>query len=107
MAGVLVRIAGAPVALLVGCSSFLLSAACLAAIRSPEPRPRRFTRTSHRAAIDEGLRFVFGNPILRITTICNGLWNVWYYARVAVLVLFLTEEGGLGPAGDRIGFGGR
>jgi MFS family permease len=52
-----------------------------------------------RAGIAEGLRFVFGNPVLRAITLCTASNNFFYGSFLAVEILFFTWNLGLSPAG--------
>src|SRR5437867_8121574 len=66
LAGALVQLVTAPVALVVDAASFLVSAASLSLIRTPEPKPAALAhgRSIWRDA-GEGLRIVGGHPVLR------------------------------------------
>lgn len=66
LSGVLVQAVTAPFAILVDAASFVLSAFLVWLIRAPEPTTRPIEgRPSVRDEIREGLRVVFGDPILR------------------------------------------
>lgn len=67
MAGVLVGLLTAPVAVLLDAVSFLVSAGMLLLIRKPEPAPelRPEGRQGMRAEIAEGLQVILRNPLLR------------------------------------------
>src|SRR5215204_1376053 len=65
LAGGLVPVIGAPLAILVDALSFVVSAVSLALIGRPEPpRPVRTSPTAMRVEIVEGLRLVSRHPIL-------------------------------------------
>jgi MFS family permease len=65
LAGGLVQLIGAPLAILVDAISFVISAISLVLIRSPEPlRPARTSPTSIRHDILEGLQLVRRHPVL-------------------------------------------
>jgi MFS family permease len=65
LAGFLVGLIGAPVALVVDAVSYLCSAAGLRSIRKREPEPPKpETKPSVRSSIAEGLRAVWGTPLL-------------------------------------------
>ena len=70
-AGVLVQLLTAPVALLVDAGSYVISAAALATIRAPEVVRPRAERRSVLQEVGEGLRWVFGNPLLRPIVLNN------------------------------------
>ncbi|MGZ3666611.1 MAG: MFS transporter, partial [Ktedonobacterales bacterium] len=65
-AGVLVQWLSAPIAIAIDAATFIFSALCLGAIRTPEPRPaRQAERQSIGSEIVEGLRVVLRQPVLR------------------------------------------
>lgn len=80
IAGLLVQAFAAPVVLVLDVISYLVSAVLLVGVRGrgrparpEEPgEPRRKMTTE----IGEGLRFVFGNPVLRSLATCTGLMNL-------------------------------
>lgn len=96
LAGALVEWLTAPVAVLVDAASYLASAAALAAIRTPEPRPEA-ARRSLGSDVVEGLRLVLGNPLLRRLAACTGTSNLFGSVGGAVFILFATRQLGLGP----------
>ena len=61
----LVRVLGAPLALLVDALSYLVSAALIWRIRAHEAPPERTGSVSLRAEIGQGLRAVWQSPVLR------------------------------------------
>jgi len=98
VAGALVQLLTAPVALLVDAGSFVLSALSLAAIRTPEPAPT--PPTSHQNAwqeIREGLRFVLASPTLRPLVGVRATRDCFVYVWVSMLMLFLIRELQLPP----------
>jgi len=104
LAGWLTQLFSAPIAILVDGISYIASAALLVGIRVSEPSPtglRQGHERNFRRELEEGLRVVVGNPILRATAAATGLWNLFDGARTAVLILFLTRIAGLqaGPVG--------
>jgi len=103
MAGTLVQVLTAPVAIVLDALSFLVSAACLLLVRKrePEPAPSR-ARRNVRAEIGEGLRLVLQNPILRPIAAWAGTFNTLGSIGSAVYILFATRTLGLGPG--TIGF---
>jgi MFS family permease len=98
LAGLLVSIVGAPLALLADAASYLVSALSLASIRRPEPEPAVAPRRNLRAEITEGLRAVFGHPILRAFAFEAATFNVFVNALNAAFLLYLTRELGFAPA---------
>ncbi|MGW6706499.1 MFS transporter [Streptomyces sp. NPDC054956] len=95
--GALVGALTAPVAIVVDAVSFLVSALCLSRIRradaAPEPRPE----VPLRAEIGEGLRFVFGSPLLRALTLTSAISNLFGTIGAAMLLVLLAGELGLSP----------
>ncbi|MFD8497264.1 MFS transporter [Amycolatopsis sp. NPDC059657] len=98
LGGALVQLAGAANAVLTTGIGFLCSALCLARIKTVEPEPVRHEDEKLWPRITEGLRFVFGNPLLRPITCATGTANLGNLMLGAVTVLFLTREVGLSPA---------
>jgi MFS family permease len=98
--GALVQLVTAPVAILVDAASFLASAACIFAIRAPEPAPVRHAEGGGSMWVElrEGLAVVLGNPLLRSIAACTATSNLCSNGMMAVYVLFVTRELGIGPA---------
>jgi MFS family permease len=98
LAGALVQVATAPVAIVVDAVSFLVSALLLRGIAAVEtsPEPPVPGRSIWRE-IGEGLRIVVSQPVLRTLAASTGVWNLFENARWALLVLFMTRDLGLGP----------
>ena len=98
IAGGLVGLLGAPVAVLVDAASYLVSAAFLVRLRVPEiiakppNEPRRASRE-----IREGLRTVFSSPLLRPLVLCSATNSFSGFVFLSVYLLYLTEDLGLGP----------
>lgn len=98
VAGGLVQLVTAPLALLVDALSFLVSGLFLIAIRGREEAPAApAERRSVRAEIAEGLGVVFGNPTLRAIAACTATLNLFSSISGAVFILYLTRELALGP----------
>lgn len=98
VAGALVQLVTAPLAILVDAVSFLLSAASLLLIRQPEPQPMpKDQRRTVWTEIGEGLGVVVGNPVLRSIAGCTSTFNLFNSLGWAVFVLFATRELGLEP----------
>jgi MFS family permease len=99
LAGLLVGILTAPVTLTVDAVSYLCSALGLATIRTPEPPPHvPEVRPSVRASIAEGLRAVYGSPILRGLLTQSGTFNFFQNALITVFVVYAVRDLGLSPA---------
>jgi MFS family permease len=98
LAGFLVQLLSAPVAILADALSFLGSAALLLRVRNPTPeRTEHRERDPLRTRLAGGFRFLFGQPILRASLGCATTLNFFTFAVQAVLVLFLSRELGLSP----------
>ncbi len=98
LAGVLVQLVTAPIAILVDALSFLVSVISLLLINKPEPPPpAAHTRQSMRHEIGEGLGIVLYNPVLRSIAGCTATSNLFSNIMFAVYVLYLTRELGLSP----------
>ncbi|MGY1810904.1 MFS transporter [Blastococcus sp. SYSU D00669] len=93
--GVLLRVLGAPVLILVDAVSFLVSALFLGRIRHVDTVPDRAARRPLRVEIAEGLRFVVGHPLLRRIVACTGTSNLFSAMSTALLVLFAIRTLGL------------
>ncbi|TMF51373.1 MAG: MFS transporter [Chloroflexi bacterium] len=98
LAGTLVQILTAPVAILIDAFSFLVSALSLAWIHTPEQRPESDTKQKGMLReIAEGLRFVFGKPILRALTSSFATLTLFNSVLEAVFILYLTRALGITP----------
>jgi predicted MFS family arabinose efflux permease len=95
LAGKLIDVIGAPLAMLLDAASYLWSAMFLGAIRTPEPAPDSTTRYDARRDLGVGLRAIFGHPLLRPLTLAYIVWAIsggfflTLYAPYALRVLAL------------------
>jgi hypothetical protein len=97
LSGVVTQLVGATAALVFNAASFAVSAACLLAIRAPEPRPASPRQvTALRRDVAEGMALVFRDPYLRPLTLFGGLANFALDALAALIVVFLVRVVGLG-----------
>lgn len=97
LAGVLVSLVTAPLAIFADALSFLASALFLGWIHTVEPSPvRHGPERSIWADIGEGLRVVLGNPLLRSIAGCTGTSNLFGSITSAILVLYATRDLGIG-----------
>ena len=87
-AGALVAFLPLESILLVDAASFFVSALTLALIRRPFNAPRVPARTTIRADIVEGLRYVLAHPVLRNISVMMALVNFVSATQWAELVLF-------------------
>lgn len=98
LAGGLVQIVTAPMALFVDAVSFLLSAIFLGAIDAPEAAtPVRDPNRRVWRDIADGLRLVFGTPALRALAGCAATVGFFNAVLEAVLILYVVQELGLSP----------
>lgn len=88
VAGVLIRVIGAPLSVLVDALTYLFSAIMVATLRSiPEPVPAQPVRTSFRglaAQIREGARWVYGGSGLARLAVAT---HVWFAGQAVLLVV--------------------
>ncbi|MGA8117284.1 MAG: MFS transporter [Actinocatenispora sp.] len=95
--GYLVQWLSAPFTIALDAASYLWSALWLLTIRTPERPPVRPARPHLRREIAEGLRFVFGHPILR--AIAGNTATVLFFqsATDSIMIVFLVREVHLAP----------
>src|SRR6266571_4222971 len=100
VAGALVQLITAPLAVLVDALSFIASVISLLLIHAPEPAPERHAGSSSSmwSELREGLGVVLDNPLLRSIAGCTGTSNLFGNALQALFVLYLTRDLGLPPA---------
>lgn len=97
LGGLLLTIVQAPVLLAVTAVTYLSSFVMLATVRDEEvARPREEHRPL-RVEIAEGLRFVFGNRLLRAITLCTASTNFFGTIAFTMLPLLVLRDLGLGP----------
>jgi predicted MFS family arabinose efflux permease len=97
LGGSLVRVLGAPLALLVDTLSYLVSATLIWRIRAHEAPPERAGDVmSLRAEIGQGLRAVWQSPVLRALALSSTMMNVAGFLFLSIYVLYMTRELGLG-----------
>ena len=96
--GFLVQALTAPYAVLVDAASFLWSAGCVGAIRAREPRPERAPDRHLGREIAEGVRFVFGNRLLRAISFSTSTFNFFATVSGTMLIVLLARDLAL-PAG--------
>jgi predicted MFS family arabinose efflux permease len=94
IAGALIKVFGAPLALLVNAVLLLGSALILRGIHVHERREARPDAHFWRDLV-AGLRFVRDNPLLVTLAVLMGVWQMGHYAAVTVQILFATRTLGL------------
>jgi MFS family permease len=98
LGGVLIGALGAPFAVVVDALSFLGSALFLLRTRVTEALPPRAERAGVVAEVREGLAVVIGHPILGALARCSATTSLFTGMFLAVYVLYMTRDLGLGPA---------
>jgi MFS family permease len=94
VAGALIRLVGAPVALLA--DAFLLGASVwiLRGLKIEEP-PEGIVRAPFWASLKEGVRFVAGVKLLWVLAALVGTWQMCHHGAMVVQILYATRELGL------------
>ena len=93
LAGALIKLLGAPIALLFDAALLLLSAAILRGIRVDEKPPGG--AGEFWSELKAGLRFVLGNKLLVVLASTAGGWQMCNNAATVVNILFATRTLGL------------
>ncbi len=98
LSGVLVQLLTAPIAIIVDVFSFVFSAAFLWLIHTPEPEPLPAgERRSVWVEIGEGLRVVFGSPILRPLSQGIALHFLFMLIISTIFMLYAVRELSIEP----------
>jgi MFS family permease len=100
VAGFLVELVRAPIAIFADVVSYIGSAVILLIIRRPETAPEPHDaatgpRPSMRQEAAEGLRYVLGHRYLRYIAACTGTLNLFGNLAGAILLYYAVEELGL------------
>lgn len=114
LTGVLVKVVTAPIAILLDALSFLVSATSVWAIRKAEPTPEPAPRAAPLAEAFDGLRFIWGHPLLRalmlrsvMAFLAGGFFFTLYFLNATRVVHMGTPALGavvaLGGAGGLAG----
>jgi MFS family permease len=100
VAGGLVQLVTAPIAVLIDAASFIASVLFLIGIRVPEPAIERPSgpQAGVWAEIREGLGVVLSNPVLRSIAGCTATSNLFGNVMGAVFILYATRSLNLAPA---------
>ncbi|MFT3831966.1 MAG: MFS transporter [Micropruina sp.] len=96
LGGALTQWLTAPFALLANGLTYLLSVASLLSIRSRE-LPRTAVKRRIASEIAGGLRFIAGEPFLRLLTVTGAAYNFCYMFVEALLILYLVQQLGFSP----------
>lgn len=93
--GTVVRLLGAPNAILIDALSYLASALFLVRIGVPEASPERSADSGIFHEIAEGLASVWRHPLLRALALASGLVTFGGFLFLSIYVLYLTRTLGL------------
>jgi predicted MFS family arabinose efflux permease len=97
LGGTLVRVLGAPFAILFDAATFLASAWFLFRIRTVEPDPARSEGLNVFQEVTQGLGVLWSDRRLRALALASGVMNLGGFLFLSVYVLYLTRTLGLGP----------
>jgi MFS family permease len=98
VAGLLIKLFGAPLTLLLDAAMCLFSAAILRGVRVHERRDGA-RRAAFWGDLKVGLRFVTGQRLLMTLAVLVGLWQMSQHAAMVVQILFATRQLGLTEQG--------
>lgn len=98
LAGTVIELFRAPVAMIFDAASFFFSAATLVAIRKREPTPDLREGRSILTEVAEGLQVVLREPRLRYIATCTA-WSNFFFSAVfsALLIIYLKDALGFTP----------
>ncbi|WP_432043168.1 MFS transporter [Streptomyces cadmiisoli] len=96
--GVLVQLLTAPLAVLADAVSYLASAYFVLRIRTPAPASPPAEHSSLRRNIGEGVRFVFGHPLMRPLLLCATLAELASAIILALQVVYASDGLSMSPA---------
>ncbi len=94
VAGAMIRLVGAPVALLADAVMLTVSVTILRGLKIREV-PGARVPGQFWMALKEGLRFVAGMRLLVVLALLVGVWQMCHHAAMVVQILFATRELGL------------
>jgi len=98
LAGALVQIFTAPMAILADALSFVVSALAVAAVRVNEAPPDRVQRRSIWREIGDGVAVVARDPFIRTVTVIGLIFNVAITTGEAIAILYVVSVLGLNGA---------
>jgi MFS family permease len=96
LAGTLVQLLTAPIALVADALSFVGSAFYLGRIRAPEP-PIEIVEESIRTRLSTGLLFIFRDSIMRPILLSAATINLFNFGFQALFILYVTTTLGVSP----------
>ena len=95
LAGVLIGILSAPVAVLADAISFVVSGLLITRIRTTEPEPVTADRRSLLSELWEGLRYVLGNQYVRGMAASVAIFNFFGNVGGSIILVYFVRELGL------------
>lgn len=101
VAGALIQLLTAPIAILADASAFFASAALLRGIPPAASDAPKHAGRSVRGEIAEGLRVIWRNDTLRTLAWALAVWHIFRHAFIAIVVLFAVRE--LGFSAGHVG----
>ncbi|WP_296527979.1 MFS transporter [Rhodoferax sp.] len=93
-AGILIKLVGAPLALLADAMLLMVSVSFLRGVRARET-PITNAARDFRKDLKEGLRFVWKHPLLPHMALAVGVWQMFHHAAMVVQILFAVRVLGL------------
>jgi MFS family permease len=96
IAGVLIQVLSAAIAIAVDALSYLASAVFLGRVRAPDP-PVEHDPGTIREQLAAGIAFIARDPIMRPATFSVATMNLFNYCYQALFILFATRNLGLDP----------
>lgn len=99
IAGALVSLVGAPLAVLVDAASYLVSGLLLARVRVDEPPSRPMSLRGVRAEVVEGLAWVYRHPMLRPLALSTHAWFLCTAVTGAIVTPYALQRLHLGAFG--------
>jgi MFS family permease len=96
LGGILIQLAGAAYAMLLDALSFVASAVFLVRTRATEP-PVEPQTESVRRQLAVGVRFIFGDSIMRPTLLSVATVNLFNFGFQALIILYVTTYLGVSP----------
>lgn len=94
--GVIAQVFGAVGGIFVDALTYVVAVVCLVSIRHREPvQESTSERTTIRADIATGIRYLVRDPYLRIIALCAGVENLLLSGALALLVVFLIRVVGV------------
>lgn len=105
LAGVLIQLLTAPLAVLADAGTLLVSATLVTRIKTTEPRPKAARQKSIGRTIHEGLKPLYTHPLLRSVAGSSMIYLFFSSVMLAVYVLYATREVGLSPAALGVVYG--